>query len=200
MMPVRIMSSISLAPGRETVLRNQTLAVAPFLILTLASCEAPTPEPAHYTGPIAHVLETSHIRKVSRDIFYISAINGNEKFSVGGPSISSAAMKAAPVPGDVTDEEDIPAVPARFTIGGRTVFNAPIFCLANAAYRISGEVDFAPQADRNYIVLGSFSSDESSVWIEELPSGKILARVDQHGSTAAPLSEKLLGSACPGGN
>lgn len=191
---------MTLVPRREPVLRKQTLAAAPFVILTLASCEAPTSEQAHYTGPVAHILETSHIRKVSRDIFYISAINGNEKFNVGGPTISSTAMKAAPVPGDVTDEEDVPAASARFTIGGRTVFNAPIFCLTNAAYRISGDVDFEPQADHDYIVLGSFSSDKSSVWIEELPSGKILARVDRNGSTVAPLSEKLLGSACPGGN
>jgi hypothetical protein len=149
-----------------------------------------------YSGPVAHVLTTSQAAEGGVNYFYISAIDGNSNFKLGGPSITEGAEKASKELADVSGEVDVPARTAQFTLNGTTVFRAPIICMANPAYRFSESTAFTPITDHTYIILGSMNATGSTISIEDLSTKTTVAKVEKAGSSAASMGEKVMGSAC----
>lgn len=156
-----------------------------FLVVTaclLASCTS-NPVPEGYDGPLAHVTDSVKWRsRSSADFFYLSKIDGqsiDESLSATDRSNYGRGMVMDPV----TVDRHVPARTATVTMVGRRHYAAPILEMVNSIYQVSGETEFTPLPDHNYIVKGILGEKYSAVWIEDSDTGETVGRkVEVQGS------------------
>ena len=144
------------------------------LIATLASvtgCASYKPVPENYTGPIATVSDSGKTEDGSKaQIFALTAIDGN-----GIQDSFLTTRQATYGQGNnlrlKVTERLIPAQAMKVKLRGSHATAMPIHEFASRAmgtfFEVEGVVDFAPQADKRYRVVGTLSKSDSAVWIED---------------------------------
>jgi hypothetical protein len=143
-----------------------TLMVAIALILPGCVTYQPT-IPEGYTGSRTTITDSVTTHSDSKaDFFYVEAVNGHD---VENSRIKTAianqgrGMSMTPV---ILGRE-IPTQPTTLTLVGRTAYAAPILAMTNTVYEVKGNVQFAPEPGKSYVVKGELAEDHSAVWLEE---------------------------------
>lgn len=148
--------------------------------VVLSACTAAEPIPEGYTGPTAHIRDSSTERgSTSVDLFFLSKIDGGEVFdslsATANANYGRGFMLEPAVIG-----RDVPARAAVFTIEGRTHYAAPILELFNTVYEVSGESRFTPAPNRTYVVKGELRDGYTTVWLEDSETGEMVGqRIEQ---------------------
>jgi hypothetical protein len=163
------------------------------LALCLGGCATYQPTPKGYAGPTAEIADSSSSSSGScGDFFYLDSYDGH-----GIENTLSVTERRNYGRGLVMDIEQysrpVPVRQATLHLIGRTHCAAPIVEVAQAVYRIEGDVAFTPKAGVSYDVTGGLSQDHSAIWIEDSAthrqqSSKLLVR----GSTAMNHATLLL--------
>lgn len=140
-------------------------------IATLAGCATYTPIPENYTGPIATVIDSGKYEDSSKaQIFAITEIDGHGIRDSFGTSRQASYGQGATLRLELT-ERQVPARAMKVKIRGSHATGAPIQELASRAigtfFEVEGVVEFNPQADKRYKVVGTLSKQDSAVWIED---------------------------------
>lgn len=145
-----------------------------FLIATLTSitgCASYKPIPENYTGPIASVSDSGMAEDGSKaQIFALTAIDGHSIQDSFLTTRQASHGKGMNIRLEVT-ERLIPAQAMKVKLRGSHITAMPIHEIASRAmgtfFEVEGVVDFAPQADKRYRVVGTLSKSDSAVWIED---------------------------------
>jgi hypothetical protein len=124
--------------------------------------------------------------------FFLEAYDGHE---VQNALIATQRRNSGRGMGMTTEgySRQVPAEEATFHVMGRTRCAAPIIELSNTVYMIEGDVKFTPRGDGQYAVKGELHEDHSSVWVEDLLTGKQCGnKLVVQGSTALNRGTLLL--------
>jgi hypothetical protein len=155
------------------------LFAALILATTLVACAAYQPVPEGYAGPTAKVADTGNYvdAYTKGQIFALMEVDGQRiKDSFWASSMASNGQGFT-LAMDL-QERQVPVRPMKVTLRGSHVTGAPIHAImakaAGTYFTVEGTVSFTPQANTLYVVKGALSSGASSVWIEELISGKVV--------------------------
>lgn len=152
---------------------NKRLAIL-FSFLLLQSCANPPLVSEDYEGPTAYLYDTvSNTTGKSAHFFEIDKVDGK---GVDGSIVAS--MIASDGQGmaltTVRESRKIPAGnEMKVKLLGMRKYAAPILEIVNGSFKVHGEVIFAPEPDKTYVVNGELSKEYSAIWIEE-QNGKIV--------------------------
>ncbi|MGC4060725.1 MAG: hypothetical protein QM749_07720 [Aquabacterium sp.] len=140
-------------------------------IVTLAGCATYKPIPENYAGPIATVIDSGKYEDSTKaQIFAITEIDGHSIRDSFSTSHQASYGQGATLRLELT-ERQVPARVMKVKIRGSHATGAPIQELASKAigtfFEVEGVVEFNPQADKRYIVVGVLSKQDSAVWIED---------------------------------
>ncbi|MBI3384488.1 MAG: hypothetical protein HY019_21020 [Aquabacterium sp.] len=140
-------------------------------ITTLAGCATYKPIPENYAGPIATVVDSGQSEDSTKaQIFALTEIDGHGIRDSFGTSHQASYGQGASLRLEIT-ERQVPAHAMKVKIRGSHATGAPIHELASRAagtfFEVEGVVDFNPQADKRYKVVGTLSKRDSAVWIED---------------------------------
>ena len=151
----------------RVLLRLTKLCGYSFLSALLSACATAYYEPIteDYKGPTAIVSESSFFESRTKyQSFALTHIDGKLVRSVSG--------NAGPV------TRAVPARLMKVTLNALIGFTFPYMTLSAIAtgslWSVAGEFDFTPEPGKRYVVKGEIREKGSSVWIEELDSGKIV--------------------------
>lgn len=151
-------------------------------VLVLASCATYKPIPDNYKGPIATVADSGEPESASKGrVFALTKIDGNPVMDSFEATRQRSYGRGALVTLEIT-ERQMPARPMQVTLRGAHVTGAPIHELASRAmgtfFEVEGVVEFKPEADKRYKVVGKLSKDLSEVWIaDESTNQPVTAKV-----------------------
>ena len=142
----------------------------------LASCASTPLVPPDYKGPIATIQETAtRVDSGKAKMFFVSKVDGNYV----ADNSSSRSFRASYGHGNNLTIIDTPyhitAQSHVFKIVGSHVWAMDGRAFLESDLSVSGEVNFSPVAGRTYLVNGSLSEQESTVWIEDQSTGKVIA-------------------------
>ncbi len=145
------------------------LSIAALVFIT--GCASYKPIPQNYTGPIATVSDSGMGEDGSKaQIFALTAIDGRSIQDSFLTTRQASYGKGATIRLEVT-ERLIPAQAMKVKLRGSHITGMPIHEIASRAmgtfFEVEGEVDFAPQADKRYRVVGTLSKSDSAIWIED---------------------------------
>lgn len=144
-------------------------------VVLLASCATTAISP-DYNGPTATIQETAiRVDSGKAQMFFLSKIDGNY---ISDNSSSRSFQKSYGRGNNLTIVDSPYQVPAQshvFTIVGSHVWAMDGRALFEADLEVSGEVTFEPVEGRVYIINGSLSEEESTVWIKDSETGETIA-------------------------
>ncbi|WP_051015464.1 hypothetical protein [Alloalcanivorax dieselolei] len=146
-----------------------------FFVVFVSGCAGlPSSLPEGYDGDIATIKDSSkEIDRGKADLFYLSHIDGsrikNSRFESLEASYGQGDMLTV-----VLLENEVPAEPHVFTIVGRTEYAMPLRAFMGTVYEVKGDVEFAPEPGKNYVIKGKLSEEHSSVWLEDESSGEVI--------------------------
>lgn len=173
------------------VRKNILFFLALIAALFTSGCASYNPIPDGYSGAKARIQDSAieHSSKKA-DFFFVGAVNGHE--------IENSVMVTAHfnygrgfLMEPKTIAREIPAQPTTLTIVGRTVYAAPILDLTNTVYRLKGDIQFTPGADKFYTVKGELGEEHSAVWIEEYNVGPVTGtKIELNGSAKIGIFDK----------
>lgn len=140
-------------------------------LVSITGCASHKPIPQNYTGPIATVSDSGMAEDGSKaQIFALTAIDGRSIQDSFLTTRQASYGKGAAIRLEVT-ERLIPAQAMKVKLRGSHITGMPIHEIASRAmgtfFEVEGVVDFAPQADKRYRVVGTLSKGDSAVWIED---------------------------------
>lgn len=140
-------------------------------VMSLTGCASYKPIPDNYAGPIATVSDSGMAEDGTKaQIFALTEIDGHSINDSFGASRQASYGQGATLHLTLT-ERQIPARAMKVKIRGSHAVGAPIHELASRAmgtfFEVDGVVDFAPEADKRYKVVGTLSKDDSEVWVED---------------------------------
>ncbi|WP_230182408.1 hypothetical protein [Aquabacterium sp. CECT 9606] len=143
-------------------------------VLSISGCAVYKPVPENYTGPIATVTDSGRSEDSTKaQIFALTEIDGHNIRSSFQTS-RIASQNQGPILYLSLTKRQVPAVPMKVKIRGSHATGAPIHELASRAvgtfHEVEGTVDFTPEPNGNYMVVGTLSKESSSVWIEDANS------------------------------
>jgi hypothetical protein len=161
------------------------------LAAALLSACTTNPVPEGYTGPLAKIQDTFTQRSERAvDMFFVDKVNGKKVENALTATTSrnygrGFAMEA------VAYVRDVPAAAATFSLTGRTHYAAPILELTNPVYEVKGDVNFAPAANRTYIVRGELRADYAAVWLEDAETKAVIgSKIELKGDPSLGVLEK----------
>lgn len=157
---------------------------------SLVGC-ATNPVPEGYTGPLAKIADTYTKRSErSIDVFILDSYNAKMAENALSQTVSQNSGRGFAMD-PVGYERDVPATPATFSIRGRTHYAAPILELTNTVYQVKGDINFAPQAGRRYVIRGTLGPDYSAVWIEDAETKAVIGnKIEIKGDSSLGTMEK----------
>lgn len=140
-------------------------------LVSLTGCASYKPIPENYAGPIATVSDSGMAEDGSKaQIFALTDIDGHGISDSFYATRRASHGQGAAIRLKIT-ERQIPAQAMKVKLRGSHATGAPIHEIASRAmgtfFEVEGEVDFAPQADKRYRVVGTLSKADSAVWIED---------------------------------
>ncbi|MCP4486458.1 MAG: hypothetical protein GY820_03930 [Gammaproteobacteria bacterium] len=148
-----------------------------FSMLTLlASCAVRHAIPLNYTGPIAIVQETAvRVDQGKAKMFFLNEIDGVYVSDNSSSRSFSESYRKGNNLTIIDSPYEIPAEQHTYTITGSHVWAMDGRAILEADLDVSGEVKFTPVEGRTYLINGSLSEEESTVWIKDTESGEIIA-------------------------
>lgn len=151
--------------------KNMKKFLTVLLVATLAGCATYKPVPENYTGPTATVIDSGKSEDSSKaQIFALTEIEGHRVLDSFDASRQASRGLGALLRLELT-ERQVPAQAMKVKIRGSHATGAPIHALTSRAmgtfFEVEGVVEFNPQADKRYKVVGTLSKVGSAVWIEE---------------------------------
>lgn len=153
------------------------------LICTLAASGCATYEPVSkdYTGPTATLKDTGMSEGGSKaQMFAATNIDGNRVMNAFWASAIVSNGKGNNLT-TVLPERKVKAAPMKVTLKGSHATGAPIAAIASQIagtfFSVEGVVDFTPEPDGNYAVRGELKKEKSSVWIEDIETGKPVSAI-----------------------
>lgn len=140
-------------------------------LVSLTGCASYKPIPDNYTGPIATVSDSGMAEDGSKaQIFALTDIDGHGIQDSFQATRQASYGQGATIRLKVT-ERQIPAQAMKVKLRGSHATGAPIHEMASRAmgtfFEVEGVVDFTPQADKRYRVVGTLAKADSAVWIED---------------------------------
>jgi hypothetical protein len=166
-----------------------TLMLISTLVTGCATTFHPT-VPEGYSGPTATIKDhTTRWDQGKADLFFLSHIDGREiKHSLSESLRKSYGkgnvLHTVLLTNTITAEKHI------FTIMGRTVYAMPIRALAGTVYELKGDISFTPKPNEAYIIKGKLSEGNSTIWIENISTGKVIEKIELKGSAELGFFEK----------
>ncbi len=153
-------------------------------VISLAGCSTYKPVPENYAGPIATVADSGQAEdSMKAQIFALTEINGHSIEDSFQTSHSASFNQGAFLRLTLT-ERQIPATQMEVKIRGSHATGAPIHELVSRSmgtfFEVEGLVDFKPEPNAKYVVVGVLSKNASSVWIE-------------NAETHQPVTKKVIG-------
>jgi hypothetical protein len=149
------------------------------LLLFLSGCATTyLPIPADYKGPTAYVVDSASSEDSTRArLFYLVSIEGNVIPNAGGATYSDNQGRGFRISPSTVGRR-IQARPQKVVLRGTHAMGAPIHELgaraAGTFFSVSGEIEFSPEPDGQYVVKGELKKEGSSVWIEDANSGRVV--------------------------
>lgn len=140
-------------------------------ITSLSGCAGYKPIPDNYAGPIATVSDSGMAEDGSKaQIFALTDIDGHGIQDSFQATRQASYGQGATIRLKIT-ERQIPAQAMKVKLRGSHATGAPIHEMASRAmgtfFEVEGVVDFTPQADKRYRVVGTLAKADSAVWIED---------------------------------
>ena len=156
-------------------------AITAAATLLLAACATFEPVPKEYSGPTAILKDSGFYEDGSKaQIFAAIEIDGN-RIGNGFQATSYASQGRGASLSLMLPERRLKTETIKITIKGSHATGAPIAAmasqLAGTFYSVEGIVDFKPQPGARYIVKGELAKEKSSVWIQDLETGKPVTAV-----------------------
>lgn len=144
--------------------------------VALTACATYEPVPQGYAGPTATVIDTGFSEDGTKaQLFALVAIDDNRIANAFGASANASYGRGASLT-TVFPERSVQARPMKVTLRASHATGAPIHAmasqLAGTFFSVEGSVDFSPQERRKYRVTGELKKEKSSVWIEDVDTGK----------------------------
>ncbi|HEX5312287.1 hypothetical protein [Aquabacterium sp.] len=150
--------------------------VAALLAFSISGCATYKPIPDGYTGPTASVADTGQSEDFSSAaIFAITEIDGKSIPDSFGASRAASRNRGAELRLTLIDRQ-VPAKKMKVKIRGSHITGAPLYEIVNRAvgmfFEVEGVVDFTPEPNGKYAVVGTLSKGHSIVWIEDAVTNK----------------------------
>jgi hypothetical protein len=150
--------------------------VVPILAFVLTGCATYNPVPPDYKGPTAVIRDTGFKENSTKaQLFAVTAVDGNRIGNAFG-STAAASYGAGAFITAVYPERKVPIRQMKLTLLGSHATGAPINELASKMagtfFSVEGTVDFLPEANHVYLVKGDLKKEKSSVWVEDMVTGK----------------------------
>jgi hypothetical protein len=149
--------------------------------LLVSGCATYEPVSKEYTGPTATLRDTGMSEDGSKaQMFAAMEIDGNRVMNAFWASANASQGRGNSL-STVFPERKLKAAPMKVTIKGSHATGAPIAAIASQMagtfFSVEGVVDFTPKPDGRYIVKGELKKEKSTVWIEDLETGKPVSAV-----------------------
>jgi len=172
-------SPTSLAPTKSMKLSLPTFVASCALLLT--GCSTYQPVPKEYTGPTATLQDSGFAEDGTKaQVFAAKEIDGSPIMNAFRASEAASRGRGASLTA-VFPERKVKAVPMKVTLEASHATGAPIAAIASQMagtfFSVKGVVDFTPRPDGKYIVKGELRKEKSSVWIEDVETGKPVTTV-----------------------
>ena len=134
-----------------------------------------------YTGPTATLRDTGLSEGGSKaQMFAATEIDGNRVMNAFWASANASQGRGASLT-TVYPSRKVKAAPMKVTLRASHATGAPIAAIASQMagtfFSVEGVVDFTPRPDGNYVVKGELKKEKSSVWIEDVETGKPVTTV-----------------------
>jgi hypothetical protein len=158
------------------------LGTAVFTCALLATgCATYEPVSKDYTGPTATLKDTGMSEDGSKaQMFAATNIDGNRVMNAFWASAVASNGRGNNL-STVFPERQVKATPMKVTLKGSHATGAPIAAIASQIagtfFSVEGVVDFTPQPNGKYAVKGELKKEKSSVWIEDIETGKPVSEV-----------------------
>ena len=149
---------------------------------TFALSGCATYEPTKdYIGPTATLRDTGISEDGSKaQLFAATEIDGNRVMNAFWASANASQGRGASLIA-VYPLRKVRASPMKVTLRASHATGAPIAAIASQMagtfFSVEGVVDFTPRPDGNYVVKGELKKEKSSVWIEDVETGKPVTSV-----------------------
>ncbi|MBX3664754.1 MAG: hypothetical protein KF834_03620 [Burkholderiales bacterium] len=142
----------------------------------LTGCAAYKPIPEGYAGPVATVADSgSYEDGTKARIFAMTDVDGNRIMNSFWASANASHGRGFALT-MVVSERQVPAKPMQVTLKGSHTTAAPIHAIASKMagtyFSVEGTVNFEPKPNARYVVRGELKKEGSSVWIEDIQTGR----------------------------
>lgn len=146
-----------------------------------AGCATYEPVPKDYTGPTASVRDTGFSEDGTKaQMFALVELDGNRVANAFSASRIASYGRGASLT-TVYPERQVQVRALKVRLRGSHATGAPIHAmasqLAGTFFSVEGVVDFTPKANGRYAVKGELKKEKSSVWIEDVETGKPVTTV-----------------------
>jgi len=150
--------------------------VALTFALLASGCATYEPVPKEYAGPTATLKDTGFSEDGSKaQMFAAIEIDGNRVMNAFLASANASQGRGNSL-STVFTERKVKAATMKVTLKGSHATGAPIAAIASQMagtfFSVEGVVDFTPKPDGKYVVKGELKKEKSTVWIEDLETGK----------------------------
>lgn len=157
---------------------NRTLVTAATALL-LAGCAGTgsfsafePAAPADYAGPTVNVADQAVAVGPQRlHVFEITQVDGR-RLASSSVATTRAGQGGAMTVTAVALSNELAVRPARVQLQAATQYASPVVALSNPTCRTVGEVSFAPEEGKRYVVKGRIEPQACEVWIEDLATGQ----------------------------
>ncbi len=146
----------------------------------LTSCASAPLIPPDYKGPLATIQETAiRVDSGKAKMFYVSKVDGdyvsdnssNRSFQASYGHGNNLTIIDTPY--QITAQSHVLKIVGShvWAMDGRALFESDL--------SVSGEVEISLVEGHIYLVNGTLSEEESTVWIEDKNTGKVIARFNK---------------------
>ncbi len=149
--------------------------------LLASGCATFEPVSKEYTGPTATLKDSGFSEDASKaQLFAAVEIDRNRVMNAFWASANASQGRGNSL-STVFPERKVKAAPMKVTLKGSHATGAPIAAIASQMagtfFSVEGVVDFTPKPDGKYVVKGELKKEKSTVWIEDLETGKPVSAI-----------------------
>ena len=149
--------------------------------LAISGCATYEPVTKEYNGPTATLRDTGFSEDSTKaQMFAATEIDGNRIMNSFWASANASHGRGASL-STIFTERRVKAAPMKVTLKASHATGAPIAAMASQMagtfFSVEGVVEFTPKAEGQYVVKGVLKKERSSVWIEDLETGKPVTTV-----------------------
>ena len=150
-------------------------------VFLISGCATYQPVPKEYTGPTATLRDSGFSEDNTKaQMFAATQVDGHQIMNAFWASELESRGRGASLTTSFP-ERKVKASPMKVTLEASHATGAPIAAIASQMagtfFSVRGVVDFSPKPDGKYIVKGDLKKEKSSVWIEDVETGRPVTEV-----------------------